>query len=166
MGLGKGPTWRRGARITAAKLAAMVTRGVGTVSGAGTLRRTPAGLSVSPPVVLPYRPLVLSTVGAATEISTGRWSYAMTEAKLTGTTFADKTSPRTFDAINGMEAGNSGSGLQGNGVNLDDDLFTDNPDLELRPIAEGAVVLCYVVPTAAGKSYVFFAPNGMQGDCA
>jgi hypothetical protein len=108
-----------------------------------------------------------------TAISTGRWWYDLTEVRLSGSSTVVPDNPRLFEfaegtaALNGLEFPNDDAGVQGNGVDLDGQIFTDNSDLEIAPIGTGAVVEVRMYPNeSGGLTAMFFAPNAIDGECA
>lgn len=97
-----------------------------------------------------------------------KWTYAFTEQERTAGGWQNKTDGRTGSgAVNSAEANNSGSGVQGNGVDIDGSIFTDNSDLALKPIQGEPVVRMWEEALADGtKVYTFTLANAIDGECA
>jgi len=102
-----------------------------------------------------------------------KWKYAWTEQERTSTGWQDLTGGRsgttsTDFALNSLEASNSGSGVQGNSIDIDGAVFTDNSDLEIQPVQGDPVVRMYVEPevTAGALAYSFEYVNAVDGECA
>lgn len=121
----------------------------------------------------PAPPRFLCRVDATTAISSGRWWYDLTQVGLSGSEIVELESPRTFKyaddnaALNGLEFPNDADGVQGNGVDLDGQIFTDNSGLEVVPIGGGALVEVTLVRNTDGTTTpMFFAPNAIDGECA
>lgn len=115
----------------------------------------------------------LCKVTGTNDLATGRWWYDLTEVRLDGSSTTVPENPRLFQfsegtaALNGLEFPNSDAGVQGNGVDLDGQIFTDNSGLEVVPIGTGAVVEVRMYPDASGGLRgLFFAPNAIDGECA
>lgn len=106
-------------------------------------------------------------ITASTSDGDNKWLYSGTEKRRTSTGWEDKPGGRTFTgAINGMESPNSASGVQGNGIDLDGAIFTDNDQIEMQPIATGVVVRVWEDLLEDGtKVYTFNSPNAMDGPC-
>jgi hypothetical protein len=110
-------------------------------------------------------------ITGATSIADNRWEYAWTEQRRTSSGHEDLPDGRTdaddgsAKAINGMEANNAATGIQGNGIDFDD---PDTPSsvVEIQPIATGAVVRMFVgVDTDGAATFTFYAPNGIKVTC-
>ena len=104
---------------------------------------------------------------------TNKWKYAWTEQERTSAGWQDLTGGRsgttsTDFALNSLEASNSGSGVQGNSIDIDGAVFTDNSDLEIQPVQGDPVVRMYVEPevTAGALAYSFEYVNAVDGECA
>lgn len=103
-----------------------------------------------------------------TSLADNRWKYAWTEQRRTSTAWEDKPSGRTGTtdtnfALNGLEAYNAASGVQGNGIDHD----TDYPaGFEMQPIRGNPVVRMWEeVDKDGAVSYSFEASNAEQGAC-
>lgn len=107
-------------------------------------------------------------VGTATANGTNKWTYEVTEQTQTDSGWEDLTNGRVVSAVlNGAEANNSGSGVQGNGVDLDGQIFTDNADLELQKIQGSPVVwVVRTYHTDGTAVYAFSMSNAIDGECA
>ena len=100
---------------------------------------------------------------------TNRWKYAWTEVERTSTAFQDLSGGRSGTtssgfAINGGEANNDGTGVQGHGVDIDGDDYPAG--FEVQPIQGDPVVRMYVEYTSSGTAYyTFYATNADDGTC-
>lgn len=119
------------------------------------------------------RPRILCRVDGSTLISTGRWWYDLTQVGISGSEIVELTTPRTYTfadgnaALNGLEFPNTDAGIQGNGVDLDGQIFTDNSDLEVVPIGDGSLVEVSLIRNAdLTTTPMFFVPNAIDGECA
>ena len=103
-----------------------------------------------------------------TSDGTNKWTYTVTEQVYSATGWADLTDGRSVSAVrNGMEANNDGTGIQGNGVDIDGTIFTDNTDLEIQPIQGDPVVWVRRTYDTDGTAiYAFSMTNAVDGDCA
>lgn len=107
----------------------------------------------------------LGRITAKTAISgaSNRYEYTVAEVVLSGTTFATKTDGRTVNALNLAEAFNTGDGIEGNQVDVDD------ADVTVTWQAAdygGRVVWVEAVPRSDGTTgYVFELSNGITGEC-
>lgn len=105
-------------------------------------------------------------------ISTNRWKYAWTEQNRTATGFEDMTSGRSGTtsadfAINSIEANNDGTGTQGNSIDIDGAVFTDNTGLEIQPVeGEPVVRLWFDVASDGTTVPTFEYVNAIDGECA
>lgn len=69
-------------------------------------------------------------------------------------------------AINSREANNSAAGIQGNGVDLDGDIFTDNSGLGFQAIRGNPIVWIKAEPVPTGGfAYTLGASNAIDGTC-
>lgn len=106
---------------------------------------------------------IISTASAGDN----KWTYTVREQMPTTTGWTDLPGGREVEATNGYEANNSDSGVQGNGVDLDGQIFTDNGDLGMVPFGGSAVVEVKRRQLSTGEYvYRFFAPNLIDGECA
>jgi len=104
------------------------------------------------------------------EFATNRWDYEVEERVRTATGWEAPDDPRVLTAYNSLEANNSGSGVQGNGIDLDGQIFTDNSSLEIMPAPQGAIVRVYeewyVDADGVESAYVSFQfANPVDGTC-
>ncbi|MGB1125533.1 MAG: hypothetical protein ACPG4Q_10035 [Phycisphaeraceae bacterium] len=104
---------------------------------------------------------------------TNKWKYAWTEQERTSTGWQDLTGGRSGTtladfALNSLEANNDGTGIQGNSIDIDGAVFTDNTDLEIQAVQGDPVVRMYVDldVTAGGLAYSFEYVNAVDGECA
>lgn len=109
-------------------------------------------------------------ITGSTSLSTNRWKYAWTEVTRTATAWADTSGGRsgtttTNFALNGMEANNDGTGIQGNGVDIDGTIFTDNTGLAIQPIQGSPVVAMEGRLVDGVLMFTFFAVNAVDGEC-
>lgn len=106
-------------------------------------------------------------ITAGTLDSGNQAQYSGTEQRRTSTGWEDLPDGRTFTAaINGMEANNAATGVQGNGIDLDGQIFTDNSGLEMKPVRGQPVVRLYVEVTADGTEvYTLHSANAIDGEC-
>lgn len=79
------------------------------------------------------------------------------------TKFEDRVDGRVLLAYNTIEFGNTGEGIEGNGVNVD----TLPEGFKIMPIGIGAVVLVHFVRNSDGSDYTswFSAVNVVDGEC-
>lgn len=103
---------------------------------------------------------------------TNKWKYAWTEQERTSTGWQDLTGGRSGTtladfALNSLEANNDGTGIQGNSIDIDGAVFTDNTDLEIQAVQGDPVVRMYVDldVTAGGLAYSFEYVNAVDGEC-
>lgn len=104
---------------------------------------------------------------------TNKWKYAWTEQERTSTGWQDLTGGRSGTtladfALNSLEANNDGTGIQGNSIDIDGAVFTDNTGLEIQAVQGDPVVRMYVDldVTAGGLAYSFEYVNAVDGECA
>lgn len=148
------------------------------LSGTQGMTNTPSGLlgALDRALQQPYRDrpemgMWMEITGNATN-GTNQWKYSWKRVVRTSTGWQDAavsvTGSTSSDyALNSLEKPNSGSGVQGNGVDLDGQVFTDNSDLELQPIATGAVVWAWRgVDASNNPCLTFTATNAIDGECA
>lgn len=106
-------------------------------------------------------------ITGSSSIGDNRWSYAWAEqtyqqAGQWQDTPDGRTSGTDGPAFNTIEANNTGSGVQGNSVDVDD-LPTG---FDLSPVAGGPVVLAHSVVNCNGVSEILFSyENGVTGTC-
>ena len=175
MPLGPGPRFKSGTALKARSLNELQRRTTGVLSSSsGGFNRVGGGggTSYAPPTFPNSYPFIVARITGSESIGDNRWKYSWSEMTVNGTDFVDRSTPRTGSmadgfALNGVESNNASTGVQGNGVNLDGQIFTDNENLELQPAATGAVVLIYVIPAknASRVAYVFFYENAIDGEC-
>lgn len=103
----------------------------------------------------------------AVSVSANRWKYAWQEVVWNGTAWAVVTGGSDYTthgyAYNGIEAGNTGTGVEGNGVDVDSLPGT----YAIQPIGTGSVVLLRG-PFANGSGvnvHWFIAVNAVDGGC-
>lgn len=107
----------------------------------------------------------LARITGNSSAGTNKWTYTWEEVYLKGDgTYATsgRTSATHGVAVNGAEAGNSGSGVQGNGV----DLANLPAEFEIKPIATGGVHQM-LGPFGDDETRVcwFKCPNAVDGAC-
>ena len=101
--------------------------------------------------------------------TTNRWYYTCIEQELTETGWADKSGGRTFtECLYAGEAYNDGSGVQGNGVDIDGEDFPAG--MSLQPIQGSPVVHLWpcrlVVDGSTVVSWRFYGVvNAIDGTC-
>lgn len=147
------------------------------IVGAGVVNR-PDGVTVGRPAAEAGSPSdaepatwFWAKITSSAEISAGRWKYAWTEQNRTATGFADMTDGRSGTtsenfAINACEANNDSAGVQGNSIDLDGQVFTDNDGLELQPVRGDPVVRIWVESDADGNpAFTFEYINAIDGEC-
>ena len=69
-------------------------------------------------------------------------------------------------AINSLEANNDGTGVQGNSIDIDGAVFTDNSGLEIQPVQGDPVVRMIVDIIDTAQLYTFEYVNAVDGECA
>lgn len=94
-----------------------------------------------------------ATIGGSSADGDNKWVYTAT---------LEDSGEEAAGVRNGMELPNSGAGVQGNGVNVD-----NLPDgFEIQPIASGVRVRVWTLENEEGEDeYWFFAPNAVDGEC-
>jgi len=145
---------------------------------AGTTNNTPGGLIrtldrvLSQPNRTEREPgFWIKITGNATN-GTNQWKYAWTEQVRTSTGWQNAANARSGTtssdfALNACEANNSGSGVQGNSVDIDGQTFTDNSDLELQPVQGNPVVWARRGTDTSGNACLTFEyQNAIDGECA
>jgi len=101
-----------------------------------------------------------------------KWKYAWTEQQRTAGGFHDLPGGRTGTtstdfAINSLETNNDGTGVQGNSIDIDGAVFTDNSDLEIQPVQGDPVVRMWAEISNTGTLvYTFEYVNAVDGECA
>lgn len=109
--------------------------------------------------------IIVKIRDGATSLGSGRWSYEWDEARIEidGTfTLAGRTSDDLGLAYNLAEMANSGAGVEGHGVDVDNLTGT----FETKPIRGGRVVTLrgpFLATTNA--AWIFEATNAVDGDC-
>jgi len=112
-------------------------------------------------------PAVRAVITGASEISANRWAYSWIEAEWGGSQWLPVVGGVTSDvwglAYNGIENNNSGSGVQGSGVNVDNFPGT----FAIVPISAGASVELGGPEFAADgtPAWHFDAVNAEDGEC-
>lgn len=104
-------------------------------------------------------------LGSATSIGVNRWQYPFTEAQYRQQgQWEQRVGGRSGVAFNTLEAPNSDSGVQGNGV----DVANLPEGVNLVPIGAGSVVWMRRVVNCqtASDEYVFAAVNQVDGACS
>jgi len=106
-------------------------------------------------------------VGTATANGTNKWTYEVTEQQQDASGFEDLANGRVVSAVlNGAEDNNSGTGVQGNGVDIDGTIFDDNTGLALKAIRGNPVVwVVRTYDTFGTAVYAFSMPNAIDGEC-
>ena len=107
-------------------------------------------------------------VGSSSANGTNKWTYEVTEQVPISGGFQDLTDGRSLSGVlNTVENSNSGSGIQGNSVDIDGTVFDDNSDLEVQPVQGSPVVWVRRYEISAGTyQYAFEYVNAIDGDCA
>ena len=114
--------------------------------------------------------MFVATISSATAYVDNIWNYTCTKVHKTGITgyetgawFAVWDTPQP--AFNLIEFGNSGVGVQGNGVDIDGADFPET--FALQPCPVGTLVMMYTIqlPLSAGIEYWFQYENGVDGTC-
>lgn len=117
-------------------------------------------------------PFVLARVTESASLATNRWKYAWTEIVINGDDDEDKAGGRSGTitdnyAISLPEINATGSGVQPNGIDLDGQIFTDNPGIGPVPLGDNAPVLIYMAPNqAGGLKPLIVAAISIDGECA
>jgi len=110
---------------------------------------------------------VLAIITSATPNGTNAWSYSWSEADINDGDFTaivgGKSSSTYGSAFNLNEAPNSGSGVQGNGIDV-----ANLNGFEIQPIGVGAVVELHGPHkyTDLSNNWFFSAVNTVDGECA
>jgi hypothetical protein len=103
-----------------------------------------------------------------TSLGSNQWSYSVKRTSKTATGYSNWSGTGTaFTAYNSMEYINDGSGVEGNGVDIDG---TDFPTgFSIQPIPAGSPVLIHKLDILNGgepdEEYWFCVPNGIDGTC-
>ncbi len=107
-------------------------------------------------------------VGTATDDTTNIWTYAITEQVPIAGGYADLANGRSLTGVrNSIEDNNSGSGVQGNSIDLSGQIFTDNENLEVKSILGSPVVWVRRYEISAGSyEYRVQYGNVVDGECA
>ena len=152
-----------------------------TGDGLIRVRRTSGGtvLSIDPDLLGVGRTTVNSFIAGITGFTSSgsnRWLYAWSEAEKTAAGYAGwtiKTGGRsgttsTLPAYNFVEDMNSGSGVQGNGVNLAN-LDTADFTFAIQPAPDGLMAIMHEIKFSIGESnfteYWFGYESGVDGSC-
>ena len=123
--------------------------------------KQPRGNQASTPM------FVWAKVVSSAVLSTNRWTYTLRQQDMSDTGWSDTTDYYTYTpCYNGCEANNDGTGVQGNGIDIDGADFPAG--MAIVPIAVGCVVQLWPGQlTAAGvRTWRFFAVNSVDGTCA
>jgi len=110
---------------------------------------------------------VRAMLTASAEISANRWAYSWIEAERVGTQWlpvlGGVTSGDWGEAFNGVENNNSGAGVEGTGVNVDNFPGT----FGLRPLQPGVSLEIHgpVINADGSPSWHFDAANSEDGEC-
>ncbi len=96
-----------------------------------------------------------------------QWLYAIQELKPGATAedvWENNADGYIGEARNAKEVDNTGIGVQGNGIDFDGAIFTDNPNLAMQPIREMVPfwLITYQDGTVAAQ---FSEPNPVDGTC-
>lgn len=169
--------WKKGQSVSAARLNEM-QNAIPRIAGSDGVRVTRAGVNVSikttgrdPRHVRNFRALILNSTPSTS--GPNRWDYQFAETIKTQSGYDGwtlRTNGRTGDAMNKFEVPNSGSGTQGNGINVD----TLPGGFSIQPIASGIVVTIDIerwfnvdggVVIESGFEYWFSAMNSVDGVC-
>lgn len=109
----------------------------------------------------------MARITGNTSLATNRWTYAWEEVYLNDTAdwtavASGRTSATHGVALNGMEAGNTGTGVQGNGI----DLANLPAGFAIKPISPDTVheMLGPFGPAGTLRCH-FSAANGVDGEC-
>lgn len=101
-----------------------------------------------------------------------QWKYAWVEQARTPDGWTQAASARSGTlsdgfAINSVEANNTGGEIEGNSIDLDGVIFSDNPDIELVAVRGEPVVRIYAeIDTDENACYTFSYENAIDGECA
>ena len=149
------------------------------LAGSGSLTSTPGGLAAIPrasSVALPSSPdrsfSFWAKITGAAVLGDNKWQYSWTEQERTATGFQDLAGGRSGTttagfAINAVEANNSATGVQGNGYNIDGQIFTDNAGIGLKEIRGDPPRRMWVdVDNEGNVAYTFEGDNAIDGSCS
>jgi len=142
-----------------------------------TATKTSAGTFVSRSEPVQNTPRVLysgcinglfpAQITGSTADGDNRWSYTFKEVAKSGTGYTDWTATDiSGNARNLVEVGNSATGVQGNGVDVDGEDFPEG--FEIQPCPTGTYVLMYrMLPNVDEPvaEYWFGYENGIDGTC-
>lgn len=111
----------------------------------------------------PWRtPIIPGKIINSTGSSANKWTYSIQPQILTTSGFQDDPESTPVSALNGMEANNSLTGVQGCGVNVS----TLPPGFALQPIGNGAVVDVHIrIAPDGSQLYWFSKVNQVDGSC-
>lgn len=133
----------------------------------------PVGRQLPPvPAIIPGQDSFWAKITGNAADGTNKWKYAWTEQQRTASGWQDLSGGRTGTtttgfAVNGIEANNDGTGIQGNSVDIDGTIFDDNTDLEIQPVQGDPVVRMWVDADSSGAlAYTFEYVNAIDGECA
>ena len=171
---GRFPTIRRGETFTGRKLLDALQEAGKPPLGGRQIEVTSSGTDavVAAAGERPYRRVkFFAEIIASTDLGGNQWEYAQwKEKQKTGAGhdgWVDKPSGRTHTlfgpAFNFAEINNSASGIQGNGVDVDNLVGT----FALQPVPDGRVVEMTLIRFADQSDFElwFDQDNGVDGDC-
>jgi hypothetical protein len=153
------PSTQRGNWVSREEFERLLRRvdGMENTSGSGLfVSRSPLGVHFAAEETAIS--LLWGRITGSTLLSANRWEYEFEEVAPTdGGDFDTGARSRTGICHNSLESMNSATGVQGNGVDVDN--LPQN--WEMKPCPEGAVVLII----ASGGYYRFSYENGVDGEC-
>lgn len=149
--------------------------GAPTGAGGAATRGAEDRVAIGPGLVSPQAPAprqapqsLIARITGATSIGTNKWRYEWESIAFDNTTplaYTASANKRTHTtdgyAYNGLEGPNSGSGVQGNGIDVGNLTGT----FALKPIGVGAIVELRG-PLTTGTPWIFWAPNQVDGECS
>jgi len=153
---------RAGDAISAAEWNALAAAATRNISMSGLIQHPAGWVGRGARGATEADEVVYAVVASATPWLANKWKYTCVEQEMTATGWQNLSSGRTFTAcLNGYEANNSATGIQGNGVNVG----TLPAGFKLVPIRGNPVVELWQGTTADNVGWRFSEPNGVDGTC-
>jgi hypothetical protein len=106
-------------------------------------------------------------ISANSLVAVNKYTYTFVEIEKTSAGYggwADKTNGRTGTAYNTFEDSNTGSGVQGDGVDIDN-LSGTGFQLQPIPVRTDPVLVYWLYLTDGTLEYWISVPNAIDGEC-